>query len=143
VFWTAGSVPEEFTYGHVGYLSTGVDVRLMLDDGQIGSRVAGQSPGIAAAVFVQNLLRHAVLIGLATVGSCARLLLYSPTAEALPGTIASAMNRLRAIRPSSTPQETRAGGAAVSERMRPLLAPGARRCRQPRATTVTLASSIT
>ncbi|MCA6108585.1 hypothetical protein [Bradyrhizobium cenepequi] len=52
VFWTIGSIPEEFTYGRVGYLSTRAKVRLMLHDRHIGSRVADQRPGIAVAAFV-------------------------------------------------------------------------------------------
>jgi hypothetical protein len=72
VFWTVGSIPEEFTDGRVGYLSTRAKVRPMLHDRHIGSRVADQKPGIAVAAFVQNSLSHVELIGLAVLGSSAR-----------------------------------------------------------------------
>lgn len=58
LFWTIGSIPEEFTYRRVGYLSTGAKIRLMLHDRHIGGRVAGQRPGVAVAAFVQNTFSH-------------------------------------------------------------------------------------
>ena len=71
MLWTVGAIPEEFTYGRVGYLSTRAKVRLMLHDRHIGSRVADQRPGIAVTAFVQNTLSHVELIGLAVLGSSA------------------------------------------------------------------------
>ena len=71
MFWTVGSIPEEFAYGGVGYLSARARVGLMLHDGHVGNRVADQRPGIAVAAFVQSSLSHGELIGLALLGSAA------------------------------------------------------------------------
>lgn len=72
MFWTVGSIPEEFTYWRVGYLPTRANVRLMPHDRHVGRRVADQNPGIAVAAFVKNSLSHAELIGLAVLCSSAR-----------------------------------------------------------------------